>query len=149
MSRHFRQAKILELIEKNPVQTQDELADSLRLAGFNITQATVSRDIKELGLIKAPYGDSSRYTRDSDRSVMMHKIKEIFKVSVMFYEQVDHTVVLKTLHGMANAASVLIDQLNFEGVVGCISGLDTVFVLVRTKEQGKQLLDKIEQIIND
>jgi transcriptional regulator of arginine metabolism len=148
MSRHFRQAKILELIEKSPIETQDELAEALNKNGFNVTQATVCRDIKDLGLIKTPYGDRQKYTRDIDKSVMFNKIKDIFRISILFYEQVGNTIVIKTMHGMAHAASVLVEQLNFEGMVGCVSGTDTVFVLMREIEQGDKLIRTIEQIIN-
>jgi transcriptional regulator of arginine metabolism len=148
MSRHFRQAKILELIENSPIETQEEITSLLKNFDFKVTQATVSRDIKDLGLIKMPYGERWRYVRDSDKSIMHNKVKEIFRIAIIKYEQVGNTIVFNTLQGMANAASVMIEQLNFEGVVGNLSGWDTVFVLMRTVEQGNQLIQRVEQILN-
>ena len=149
MSRHFRQAKILEIIEKYPIDTQEELAEHLKTSGFKITQATVCRDIKDLGLIKAPYGDKQRYCRDVDRSIMLNKFKDIFRTSIVTFEQVGNIIVLKTLNAMASAASIMIEHLNFEGVAGTIAGSDTVFVLLKTVDCGQGLIRVIEQIINN
>ena len=148
MSRHFRRAKILELIEAQPIDTQEELVEQLQKANFKITQATISRDIRELGLIKVEYGDKFRYARDVDKAITITKIKDIFRTSIVSYDLIGNFLVLKTLGGMANAAINMMEQINHEGIAGCVGNNDTVFVMLKNAECGSGVMDAIEQILD-
>ncbi len=129
-----RQSKILELIENEPLETQEELSAKLREHGFETTQATVSRDIKELRLIKVLTSDGSyKYATAASESDpgMMTRVRNIFKESVISIDSAGNMVVIKTLPGLASAAGYAVDAMKNSGVVGSIAGDDTVFIVMR------------------
>jgi transcriptional regulator of arginine metabolism len=136
---------ILRLIEEHPVRRQEELLDYLRQEGFAVTQATVSRDIRELCLIKAT-AEQGGYRYVSDRSdkaphagKAAGRFETIFRESVIRVDSAGHIVLVKCYNGMANAACELFDALNWGNVVGTLAGDDTFFVLARTERDAKTI----------
>ena len=149
MGRTSRQTKILEIISKKDIETQEELVAELKKANFNVTQATVSRDIKELGLIKV-LGESQKYkyalekTGNSNISV---KLTNLFRESVISIDSANNLIVVKTLSGSANAAAVMVDKSGYDGVLGCIAGDDTFLIVCRNEEVVEKVLQKLHDII--
>lgn len=146
----IRHSKILELIKSMDVETQEELAAELKKTGMNVTQATVSRDIKELKLIKV-MASSGKYKYapiSPTENYLSNKLVSIFAQTVLYTESVGNIVVIKTITGSANAACEAIDSLNFDGIVGTIAGDNTIFILVRTPESAKNLNEKIRKTLN-
>lgn len=145
-----RHAKILELINSRDIETQEELAEELRNSGMNVTQATVSRDIKELKLIKV-LSDSGKYkyaTITHTENFLSNKLVNIFSQTVIAVENVDKFVILKTISGSASAAAEAIDSLNFEGIAGTIAGDNTIFVLARDVEKAQAISQKMKKMIS-
>lgn len=141
---------ILEIINEKAIETQEELAEELKQAGFDVTQATVSRDIKTLKLIKV-LGADGRYkyaTIKADQNNFSGKMVSIFTNTVLHVENVDKMVVVKTLSGSASAAAEAIDSLSFVEVAGTIAGDNTIFILVRTTEKAEELVDKMRKMMN-
>lgn len=149
MARSNRQSKILEIIQQNEIETQDELVNALRALNFDITQATISRDIKELGLIKI-MSENKKYKYayvDSSEQQMSSKYTGIFKESVISVKSVNNLVVLKTLKGLSSAVSSLIDKMNIKQVMGCVYGDETVMVICESNEATNDVMDRINQSI--
>ena len=140
-----RHRKIVEIIERYQVETQEELANYLKEAGFEVTQATVSRDIRELKLNKAPTGDGRQkyIVLRHDDSHMEDKYIRVLKDAFVSMDMAQNILVVKTVSGMAMAVAAAIDALKFTEVVGCIAGDDTIMVAVRTTEDTIRLMDKI------
>jgi transcriptional regulator of arginine metabolism len=149
MGRSLRQTKILELIEQNPIETQEELVDALNLNLFKVTQATVSRDIKELGLIKVPNGDRYRYSYiDNDRQKLSTKLINLFREAVVSIAHSGNLIVIRTLSGSANAAGMAVDKLALSSILGCVAGDDTVLLIVRTEEEVAETLSLLNDFID-
>lgn len=144
-----RHSKIIEIINTKAIETQEELADELKKAGFDITQATVSRDIKTLRLIKAQAGDGNyKYIAiQAEKNDITHKLTNIFHNTVLSVENVDKMVVVKTITGSANAAAEAIDILNFGEIAGTIAGDNTIFILARSLEKAEELVETILKMI--
>ena len=145
-----RHTLILELIQQYEITTQDELLAKLRENGFEVTQATVSRDIKELRLVKAmsPSGQYRYMVSTAPGDEYLEKFYTIFSGSVISVDFAGNTCVLKCYSGLAQAACAAIDAMHFDGIVGTLAGDDTIFVLCRTPELTQQLkvsLDKMLQ----
>lgn len=144
-----RHAKILEIIEKHPTETQEELAEELKKSGFNVTQATVSRDIKELKLVKV-LDENGIYKyaalREHD-SMLNERLVKVFAESVLSIDYAGNIVVLKTFSGAANAACEAIDVLDFKEIVGTIAGDDTIFALVRNAESVEYVIEKVKKLM--
>lgn len=149
--RKVRQNKIISLIEEFPISTQDELIEKLREHDFEVTQATVSRDIKELKLIKkiGPTGKSIYTISKNDNEALLSKYQAIFEGTVISVDYAINTCVVKTHIGMANAACAAIDAMKWEGVIGTIAGDDTIFVLCRTEENAKAFCNAVQDIIEE
>jgi transcriptional regulator of arginine metabolism len=148
--KYERHLKIVEIIKNFPIETQEELADKLKELGFDVTQATVSRDIKELRLIKVldnegKYKYEISNSSDNDISV---KHKDIFKQSVKEIDFALNIVVLKTLAGMAQAAAAIIDSFDIPEIVGSIAGDDTIMIVTRTEQSAKELMIRFKKMIN-
>jgi transcriptional regulator of arginine metabolism len=144
-----RHAKILEIINSRDVETQEELAEELRKGGMNVTQATVSRDIKELKLIKV-LSDNGNYkyaTIIHTENFLSNKLVNIFSQTVIGVENVNNFVIIKTLSGSASAAAEAIDSLNFEGIAGTIAGDNTIFVMTRDPEKAQTVTQKMKKMI--
>lgn len=140
-----RHSKIIEIINTKSVETQEELAEELKLAGFDVTQATVSRDIKTLRLIKTQDADG-RYKYsiiNQERNDMVDKLTSIFANTVIHVENIDKMVVVKTLSGSASAAAEAIDTLQLGEIAGTIAGDNTIFIVVRTLDKAEELVDKM------
>ena len=149
--KNARHGKILELIEQNVVDKQEELLRYLRENGFDVTQATVSRDIRELGLVKVAVGDGRyRYVAASGASKSAHspgRFETIFRESVLKADSASNIVLVKCYTGMANAACEVFDAMVWNGVVGTLSGDDTFFVLMRTEADARQITEEIAKYI--
>ncbi len=145
----IRHRKIVEIIEKYDVETQEELANYLKEAGFVVTQATVSRDIRELKLSKIPSGSGKQkyVVLKQDDSHLGDKYIRVLRDGFVSMDMAQNILVVKTVSGMAMAVAAALDALKFPEVVGSIAGDDTIMVAVRTVEETQQLLDKIHQMI--
>lgn len=141
----IRHRKIVEIIEKYDVETQEELANYLKEAGFAVTQATVSRDIRELKLSKVPMGSGRQkyVVLKQDDAHMGDKYIRVLKDGFVSMDMAQNILVLKTVSGMAMAVAAAVDALKFPEVVGCIAGDDTIMMAVRTVEETQSLMDKI------
>ncbi len=136
MSKGQRHIKIRDIIANNEIETQDDLVFSLKNAGYNVTQATVSRDIKELHLIKVPLSDGRyKYSLPADqRFNPLQKLKRNLMDAFVRIDSAGHLLVLKTLPGNAMAIAALIDNLAWDDVIGTVSGDDTILVICRTEK---------------
>nr|WP_295972321.1 transcriptional regulator ArgR [uncultured Bacillus sp.] len=147
MNKGQRHIKIREIIANNDIETQDELVDELKSAGYNVTQATVSRDIKELHLVKVPLIDGRyKYSLPADqRFNPLHKLKRHLIDAFVRIDSAGHLLVMKTLPGNAMAIAALIDNLDWDDIVGTVSGDDTILVICRNEEDtevvSKRFLD--------
>ncbi len=150
MTRNARQGKILELIEEKDIETQEELVKELQNSGFEVTQATVSRDIKELGLIKiSADGKRQKYTKERTDNTVMSKFTDMFRHSVVTIDYALNIVVIKTLSGSANVAGTMVDRLKNSSVLGCVAGDDTVFAVLRDERAAEDLTQKLREIAFD
>lgn len=145
-----RHEKIMELIRTRDVETQEELAACLQDAGFKVTQATVSRDIRQMHLSKVPVGNGrQKYAVLSSHhdQHMNDKYVRILKDGFSSMDMAQNILVIKTVSGMAMAVAAAVDAMKFPEVVGCIAGDDTIMVAVRTVEDTKKLMDRIHTMI--
>lgn len=149
MARSARQMKILELITDNVVETQDDLARMLKDAGFNATQATISRDIKELGIVKMSIdGKRQKYVREfGDRSVSNDKLVNIFKNAVISILYANNIVVIKTMSGSANIAGMMLDRLENPDILGCVAGDDTVMAVTKNEAVAREITDELSELM--
>jgi len=146
----LRHAKIKEIIEKHIVETQEELAELLRTESIDVTQATVSRDIKELMLIKVPTGDGRyRYAFPSEQNVIISpsRMERIFQDSVTAIDFSQNIIVLKTMPGTAQAVAYTIDYVKWPEVLGTVAGDDTIFVVVKPPEAVQRVLTKFQALM--
>lgn len=144
-----RHRKIVEIIDKYDVETQEELAAYLKEAGFSVTQATVSRDIRELQLSKVPAGNGKQkyIVISQDDGKLGDKYIRVLRDGFSSMEMAQNILVIKTVSGMAMAVAAALDALKFSEIVGCIAGDDTIMVAVRTVDETKTLMDKIYNMI--
>jgi len=145
----IRHAAILEIIEKQDVETQEELADLLKERGIAVTQATVSRDIKELHLLKV-LSESGGYkyaTLDKAEKGMTERLIRIFSESVLSMSNASNLIVIKTLTGSANAAAEAIDSLRWSPVVGTLAGDNTIFVAVRSVDEVESVMERFRSML--
>jgi transcriptional regulator of arginine metabolism len=144
-----RQSYILSIIQNEDIATQEELVDRLRKNNWKVTQATVSRDIKELGLNKIT-GENhpQKYVVNSDpEDSNTSKLINVFSQAVASYESAGTIVVIKTLPGMAPASASAIDSLNLQEVVGTIAGDDTIFIATKSSVLAGRLVERIKEIL--
>ncbi len=143
-----RQKILLEIITNEVVETQEELINALLNRGFSVTQATVSRDINELKIVKRPIGGGGyRYAINSHNGAALEtKFKSIFKESVIMVDFAGNTVVIKCYTGMANAACAALDTMEFDGMVGSLAGDDTIFIVMRTEEDCIRFKESVEKL---
>lgn len=150
MARNSRQSKILEIISTNDIETQDDLVAALKEAGFDVTQATISRDIKELGLIKI-LSDNKTYKYaivGSNVQGVSNKFLSIFKECVISVKSAMNLVVVKVLKGTGSLVAGLVDQFSIQQVIGCTYGDDTVLVVANDVEDAYYIKDKINELLN-
>lgn len=145
-----RQMKILEIIRNGTVETQEELAVELKRFGISVTQATVSRDIKELHLVKVAAGDGRyRYAvpLDPGAAVQKEKMRRYFKDSLLSAACSENILVLKTLPGTAQGVGVAFDNLEWPEAMGTVAGDDTVLVVARDRAAGQEMLTRLQDLI--
>lgn len=143
--KYLRHSKIIELINKYDIETQKQLAELLEKSGFNVTQATVSRDIKELRLIKVLNSKGKyKYADSQEKGEMSYtnRFLKLFKDAVLSVDSSGNIIVVKTLVGSANAAAAAIDALNLEDIIGTIAGDDTIFLLLKNEEAVEKVTEK-------
>lgn len=144
-----RHDAIVELIGRYNIETQEELADRLRRSGFSVTQATVSRDIRELKLSKVPTGGGTQkyvVLRQEDAQ-MGDKYVRILKDGLVSMDMAQNILVVKTVSGMAMAVAAALDAMKFREIVGCIAGDDTIMAAVRSVEDTQSLMEKLRQML--
>lgn len=144
-----RHARILDIIAKHPIETQDELLTRLREEGFKATQATISRDIKDLRLVKTLGSDGKyRYVSASRSSTDIRtNFSNLFSTSVNSIDVAQNLVVIKTLSGMAQAVCAALDSADYPSVVGTIAGDDTIFIACRTADLAVSLTEELKKLI--
>ncbi len=146
-----RHKRILALIQENNIDRQEILLELLKKDDFDVTQATVSRDIKELNLVKIVSSNGEyKYAQNTivkDTKATFNRFDYIFSESISSVDYAGNTIVIKCQTAMAQAACEVFDSLNWDGVVGTLAGENTIFVLVRTPEQASELCEKLKQYI--
>ncbi len=146
-----RQAKIMEIISNRNVETQEQLLEQLQAAGFRSTQATISRDIKELRIVKelTSFG-TYRYTAATDEvsGTFSSKLNTIFRECITGYDYAQNLIVIRTLPGLASAAASAIDAMGMSVVVGSIAGDDTVLVVMRDNNAAAAFCGEISSLIH-
>jgi len=147
--RYTRQNKIVELISLHEIDTQDKLADLLKENGYDVTQATVSRDIKELKLIKtlAPSGQYKYTLPEQNTKQTSDRFSKIFKNTVQSATSAGNLVVVKTLTGCANAACEAIDSLEFPHIIGSVAGDNTLLIVCGDPENAADLTKRFEEML--
>ena len=142
-----RQEKLLELISQYEINTQDELIDRLREHGFEVTQATVSRDIRELHILKMTTGKGSyRYVLPKQPEGGVRFSSALID-SIVSVDHAGNNVVLRTYPGMAQAVAVGIDHMDLHQILGCIAGDDTILVIVRDADAANEIADRIHDLL--
>ena len=142
-----RHAKILELIEKYDIETQDELAQKLCEEGFMVTQATVSRDIRELHISKMTTGRGTyRYVVPGDKENSGSAIGNVLRGSVVGVDHANNLVVIKTQPGLANAVAVGIDGMHMVDILGCVAGDDTILLVARTESVAQSICNRLSMM---
>ena len=145
----IRHAKIIEMIQKHDVETQEELAKYLRDAGFAATQATVSRDIRELNLSKIPLrnGRQKYIILKQEDGHLGDRYIRVLRDGFSSMDMAQNILVIKTVSGMAMAVAAALDAMRFTEIVGCIAGDDTIFVAVRSVDETQALMEKIRVML--
>ena len=144
-----RHAMILDIIESADIETQEELADELSKRGIVVTQATESRDIKELRLFKvlADNGGYKYATVDKAEKGLSERFIRIFSESTLSMQSAENIIVIKTLSGSANAAAEAVDSLRWPEIVGSLAGDNTILVVIKDKEHVQNVMDKFNAMI--
>ncbi len=146
-----RQAKILELIEQQDIETQEQLQKALQENGFACTQATISRDIKELRIVKElGHNGTYRYALSMKETAgtFSTRLNSIFRECVTSYDHAQNLVVIKTLPGLADAACLAIDSMNLPGAVGTLAGDDTGLIIMRDNAAAAAFCAEIKSMVN-
>lgn len=147
--KYNRHAKILDIIENYEIDTQDELAEKLREMGMDVTQATISRDIKELRLVKV-LTSSGKYRYSvihSDSGNMNDRLLLIIKEAFVSCDYANNILVIKTLPGMAQAVAATMDSLGWNDIVGTIAGDDTVLIVCRAEKLAEDIMEKLTRMV--
>ena len=144
-----RHSKIVELIGKYEIETQEELAERLKASGFQVTQATVSRDIRELKLTKVQSESGrQRYMIMQSQNTLSDKYIRILKDGYVSMDMAQNILVIKTVSGMAMAVAAALDAIHFHEIVGCIAGDDTIMCAIRSVDDTIEVMDKISKIVS-
>lgn len=146
-----RHEKIVELIESYEIETQEELADKLREAGFAVTQATVSRDIRQLHLSKVPAGGGRQkyVVLRQDDAQLWEKYVRVLKDGFVSMDMAQNILVIKTVSGMAMAVAAAIDAMHLHEIVGCIAGDDTIMCAVRSVDDTIAVMSRLRKLVED
>ena len=142
-----RQEKILELIKKNNIETQEELSDYLEREGYQVTQATVSRDIRELKLTN---GGRQKYVALMEANEdLSEKYTRVFRDGFVSMDMAQNILVIKTVSGMAMAVAAALDAMHLHEVVGCIAGDDTIMCAVRSVQETVEVMGRLRKIVEE
>lgn len=144
-----RHGLILSIIKEKPIETQEALGAALKAEGVEVTQATLSRDIKELGLIKVPTPSGEyRYSLPLDRSFpdLLKRAERMFEGAVTSIDHTENLIMIKTTSGAAHGVAAALDDLDWNEVVGTIAGDDSILVIVRRKQQVEQVLERLYKL---
>lgn len=144
-----RQAKMLELIRKHEIETQEELSDYLQKEGYQVTQATVSRDIRELKLTKVAMSNGrQKYAALTDnREDLSEKYIRVFRDGFVSMDMAQNILVIKTVSGMAMAVAAAIDAMHLHEIVGCIAGDDTIMCAVRSVDDTIEVIGRLRKLV--
>ncbi|SHK06532.1 arginine repressor [Desulforamulus aeronauticus] len=141
-----RQAKIAELVRERNIETQEELATALRSEGFEVTQATVSRDIKELSLIKIPGENNTSYYSSPDEPLLRRggedRLKRLVRLSLSDINSSENLIIIKTPPGEAQGMASAIDHIHWQEIIGTVAGDDTILIIVKPKEATPQVVQR-------
>ncbi|HHV74292.1 MULTISPECIES: arginine repressor [unclassified Thermoanaerobacterium] len=151
MTKLDRHNKILKIIKEKDIENQEELVNELQKEGFIVTQATISRDIKELKLVKILSSDGKRYkysTRDVNENITLDKFLSLLSKVIVDVDYSGNIIAIKTLSGAASSAAEAIDELNWSEIVGTIAGNNTIFVLVDKDDNVKEVIDRLKKIVD-
>ncbi len=142
-----RQSKIIELIEEYDIMTQEELSELLSKAGFQNTQATISRDIRELKLTKVTTASGKpRYALQQPQDMdIWKKYRQVLAAGILTMEASENLIVIKTVSGVAMAVAAALDHLDINGLMGCIAGDDTIIAVARSKDMSDRVIANIEK----
>ncbi|MDE7366365.1 MAG: arginine repressor [Lachnospiraceae bacterium] len=142
-----RQSKIIELIEEYDIMTQEELSELLSRAGFRNTQATISRDIRELKLTKITTDSGKpKYALQQPQDVdIWKKYRQVLAAGILTMEASENLIVIKTVSGVAMAVAAALDNLDINGLMGCIAGDDTIIAVARSKDMSDKVIANIEK----
>lgn len=142
-----RQSKIIELIEEYDIMTQEELSELLSKAGFQNTQATISRDIRELKLTKVTTSSGKpRYALQQPQDMdIWKKYRQVLAAGILTMEASENLIVIKTVSGVAMAVAAALDHLDINGLMGCIAGDDTIIAVARSKDMSDRVIANIEK----
>ena len=145
-----RQRRILEIVEREPIDTQELLQQRLSEQGVSCTQATISRDIKQLHLIKEPIGQGRyRYTVSSQRNRLnvADKLRSIFRESIVSVDYAQNIIFIKTMAGLANAAAAALDSMDIRDIVGSLAGDDTALLVMKDTESARTFCEEIHEML--
>ena len=146
-----RQNKIKEIIESQNIETQDDLLAELTRAGFSTTQATISRDIREMKLTKVSDGKGKqKYTMIQNANTdVMKKYHQVLSAGILDMDYAENMIVIHTVSGMAMAVAAALDNMSIQGFMGCIAGDDTIFCVARSSEFCKEIIAGIKKVASD
>lgn len=149
MTRNIRQIRILEIIKNNDIRTQEELVTYLERENFKVTQATISRDIKELGLVKVSDGDYKyKYAYNDDKTKKVpNKLLNMFRECVSTIRYANNIVVVKTLIGSANTAAAMVDTIENEEILGTVAGDDTIIIVTESNDSAIELAERLNDFL--
>ena len=146
-----RHTKIIELVSSMDIETQEELARNLKEAGYNVTQATVSRDIRELNLTKVPSSNGrQKYSfMKSDKDHLNEKYIRILMEGFVSMDMAQNILVIKTVSGMAMAVAAALDAMHMHEIVGCIAGDDTIMCAIRSVDDTVAVMNRLKKLVED
>lgn len=147
--KHNRQAEIMSIIGENQIETQEELSECLRQRGFMVTQATISRDIREMKLVKVARGGKYVYALpQTEERGISQKARNLLVETVESVDRANNIAVVKTYAGMAQGAAAAIDSMGRSDIVGSVAGDDTIIIVMRTNDAAQSLCDELCKIVN-
>lgn len=146
-----RHAKIIELIHEYEIETQEELAAYLNQAGYSVTQATISRDIRELNLTKVTgkSGRSHYEVLHNSRQNLSEKYSRVLRDAFISMDMAQNILVIKTVPGMAMAVGAALDELNWKEIIGCIAGDDTIMCAIKTADDTLLIMERLRKILEE
>ncbi len=149
MHRNARQATILDIISKKDIETQEELCAELNKLNFNVTQATISRDIKDLKLYKVA-GTTKKYKYayiENEGDAVNNKMRNLFRECVQSINSANNIIIIKTMRGNGSTAGAFVDSLQFSEIIGSVAGDDTVLIVVDSTEDTSLVVDRLKEYV--